>query len=80
MSDLSPEAVAARLAELRAMSAPLGADEARRAMEDPAGRPREPFAAAVTRRLGELRALLELTRHLHEATGIDRSPPSRSPR
>jgi len=63
---LDPRAVAARLESLRATWVPLDAEEARRLMT-PVDRV-EPFPRAVARRLDELRALVELTRHLHAAT------------
>jgi hypothetical protein len=67
--DLSPAAVAARLAWLRASYVPMTAGEARRRLTPP---PRsEPFAAGVARRLAELHALCELTRHLHAGRRVE---------
>ncbi len=63
--ELDPIAVRARLAELRASWVPMSAAEARQLMESPP--PRRPFAQAAAARLTELRALDELTRHLHSA-------------
>lgn len=63
--DLSPASVAARLARLRESSRLLNEAEARALLEAP-GCPR-PFAEAVSVRLAELRALVELTRYLHRA-------------
>jgi hypothetical protein len=64
----SPELVAARLAELRALFVPMNAEEARQRL---AATPRrETFAAGVERRLEELRALSELTTQLHQARRV----------
>jgi hypothetical protein len=61
-ADLSPEAVAPRLAELGRLYVPETLEQAReRAIPRHVS---EPFEAAVARRLTELRALDELTRHL----------------
>jgi hypothetical protein len=63
-----PPGVAARLAELREICVPepvaIGAERLER--ERPMKR--EPFEVAVARRLRELRALVDLARHLHRAT------------
>jgi hypothetical protein len=67
VADLSPPAVAARLARLRALYVADDEDAARRRLEDPSARAREQFAMAVARRLAELRALDELARYLHRA-------------
>ncbi len=76
--DLSPPAVAARLAWLRTSYAPMTAEEARGRLAPP---PRsEPFAAGVARRLAELRALSELTRHLHLARRVDSGASDLDPR
>lgn len=66
-SDLAPDKVAARLARLRACSALLNEAEARALLEAPAALPASPksFAQAVSLRLAELRALLQLTKYLH---------------
>jgi hypothetical protein len=66
--ELTAEAVAARLRELRRLYLPEGIEAARErlARECPAA-PAEPFALAVARALAELRALCELARHLHAA-------------
>jgi hypothetical protein len=61
-SDLSPAAVAERLARLRASWRPMTAAEARARLVAPRA---ESFEVAVARRLRELRALIELTAHLH---------------
>ena len=63
--DLSPGSVAARLARLRESCTLLTRAEAR-ALLEPVGCPR-PFAEAVSARLAELRALVELTQYLHRA-------------
>ena len=63
--ELDPVAVRARLEWLRASWVPLSATEARLQMEPPQSG--KPFAQAVAERLAELRALDELTRHLHGA-------------
>jgi hypothetical protein len=67
--DLSPQAVAQRLEELRAAwvaedSKSLHA----RLRADSACRPATSLAVAAAARLDELRALLELTQYLHRAT------------
>lgn len=68
-ADLSPTLVAARLAELRAAYVPMTAEEARRAL---ASAPRsETLAQGAARRLAELRALMDLTAHLHGARRFD---------
>ena len=63
---LDPAAVRARLEVLRRSWTPMTAEEARQLMEPP--QPRQTFTRAVAARLWELRALDELTRHLHSAT------------
>ena len=62
-ADLSAERVAARLAWLRAAYTPMTQAEARALLE--VTPPPKSFAQAVSQRLAELRALTELTRHLH---------------
>ena len=63
--DLAPEAVSARLALLRASYVPETLEQGRARM---AHRPEpEPFERGVARRLAELRALCELTKHLRSA-------------
>ena len=71
-SNLAPAAVAARLERLRALYQPLREAEARALMEE---RPStdETFAQGVSRRLSELRALMELTRALHGARVNERT-------
>ena len=61
---LEPAAVSRRLEDLRRLWVPMTAAEAERAMTPPPEP--ETFDAAVARRLEELRALIELTRHLHD--------------
>ena len=63
-TDLAPAAVAARLAVSRASSRPMTAAEARPLLRRSTI---ESFEVAVARRLRELRALIELTNHLHTA-------------
>ncbi len=63
---MSPEAVAARLEELRRLYVPMTEDEAR-ALMTPPPEDEEPLEVGAARRLEELRALMELTRHLHGA-------------
>jgi hypothetical protein len=70
--DLSPATVTARLARLRAAVVPMSEGEARARMEDPAGREEGPFESAVVQRLEELRALVELTKHLQSGTRRER--------
>ncbi len=62
---MSPAAVAARLERLRALHVPETADEGRRRLVPP--RRDLLLAEAVAHRLSELRALCELTTHLHAA-------------
>lgn len=62
-SDLSPGAVARRLADLRRSYEPETLESARPRLE--AKRPAETFDEAAARRLEELRALCELTERLH---------------
>ena len=64
-SDLSPQTVAARLEALRALYVPMGPEEAQREIATPG--PPDVSPVGVARRLAELRALLELTHHLHGA-------------
>ena len=63
--DLRPEVVARRLAALRACYVAESVTSATRRLA--AERPPiiEPFSEGVHRRLGELRALCELARHVH---------------
>ena len=61
--DLSPPAVARRLERLRALHVAVTEEEARQLMSPP--RDDRPFVEAVAARLAELRALTELTAHLH---------------
>lgn len=63
--DLAPESVAARLAQLRALYVPETLEEGRARLAHQA--PEESFDRGVARRLAELRALCELTSHLHRA-------------
>jgi hypothetical protein len=63
-SDLSPDAVAARLARLRELYVPATRAEVEGALVPPPRAPAE-FAELVSRRLEELRALCDLTRYLH---------------
>jgi hypothetical protein len=66
--DLSPEAVAERLEWLRTHFVSDGDRGTRARLEDPERlRPTGTFAQAVAHRLVELRALCELTEHLHRA-------------
>jgi hypothetical protein len=62
--ELDPQAVARRLDALRALYVPETVDEARDRLERERPPNTESFAEAVERRLGELRALDELTRHV----------------
>jgi hypothetical protein len=64
--DLSPAAVARRLACLRAAYVPETEVEVRRRLA-PEPRSEVPFAEAVASRLAELRALCELTAYLQQA-------------
>lgn len=59
--------VAERLAALRACYVPESDEEARRRLARERPTAPEPFDRAVARRLGELRALCELTNYLHGA-------------
>ena len=61
--ELDPAAVALRLAALAAVSVPETVEEGRARLREEAARP-DAFAAAVARRLDELRALDDLTRYL----------------
>jgi hypothetical protein len=65
--DLSPQAVAARLRELRLIWTPESAQSVRSRFASGVERPTT-FEEAVSLRLAELRALLELTAYLHRAT------------
>jgi hypothetical protein len=66
--ELSPERVSARLATLRELYVPETLDEAR-ARTAPVRAP-ESLEQGAARRLAELRALLELTRHLHRGAVV----------
>ena len=62
--DLSPATVAIRLEHLRSIVIAENVEDARRRLDSE--RPKSvPFAQAVAARLSELRALSELTAHLH---------------
>jgi len=63
LPDLSPGAVARRLERLRVLYVAVTEEEARQLMSPP--RHERPFVEAVAARLAELRALTELTAHLH---------------
>jgi hypothetical protein len=63
--ELDPEQVAARLEELRACYVPETLEEGRLRLARERPRSIEPLEKLVERRLGELRALDELARHLH---------------
>jgi hypothetical protein len=64
--ELSPPAVAARLAELRALAVPERVEDAARRLEaERRDASRRSFAVAVERRLAELRSLCELASYLH---------------
>lgn len=63
--ELTATEVSRRLAWLRAEYVPLSAAEARERVVPPARS--ESFARAVSRRLEELRALSDLSTHLHRA-------------
>lgn len=66
--DLSPDAVAARLDTLRRSWIPEDERSVRSRFDPPqASTPAPAFEQAVALRLAELRALLELTDHLHRA-------------
>jgi hypothetical protein len=65
-SALSPAAVGARLAALRAASVPERDVDARARLARERPVSTRPFVLLVSQRLGELRALCELARHLHE--------------
>jgi hypothetical protein len=65
--DLSPEAVAARLRELQAAWIAEDEHSARARLEPSRPRSSNTFDEEVSGRLAELRALLELTAHLHSA-------------
>lgn len=60
-----PAGVAERLGRLRALYVPETDAEARLRLESEARGSSEPFAAAVARRLEELRALSDLATYLH---------------
>jgi hypothetical protein len=64
-SELRAEDVAARLAALRARYEPESVAEAALRLADERPPVIEHFADGVQRRLGELRALCELARHVH---------------
>ena len=74
--ELSPAAVAARLAELRVLHRPEPLAEARRRLECERPRPRAPFERAVAANLAELRALCELARYLTTPGQASCSDPS----
>jgi hypothetical protein len=74
MADLSPAAVARRLAILRALWHPLDREQARRLMEPARSREHELTAEVVTRRLAELRALYDLNTYLCGSARGDGSP------
>jgi hypothetical protein len=59
-----PSGVRERLERLRVLCVPERAVEARRRLSDRPPANNEPFAAAVARRLAELRALCDLANHL----------------
>jgi hypothetical protein len=63
--DLTPQQVAARLANLRALHVPESIDEATRRLAREQPRARESFETRAARALAELRALVELARYLH---------------
>lgn len=65
MADLEPDVVTARLAALRELYVPETVAEGQARMERERPVQRETFDARATRCLRELRALDELTRHLH---------------
>ena len=62
--ELDPRAVARHLDALRALYVPETVDAARDRLERERPLTTESFARAVERRLGELRALDELVRHV----------------
>jgi hypothetical protein len=64
---LSPERVTQRLAELAALYVPEDVESARLRFARERPSRAETFEQAVARRLGELRALIELTKVLHAA-------------
>jgi len=69
---LRPDDVRRRLDELRSLWTPLTADEANALMAPP---PTDtPFEVLVARRLEDLRALLAMTRTLHDARRDANSP------
>jgi hypothetical protein len=68
-------AVARRLEHLRELHVPERDEDARKRLVAEQPLFVEPFARAVERRLAELRALMELTRHLHSA-GLGRKKPT----
>ena len=70
--DMSPEAVARRLAELARLYVPETVEEGRARLRAEAMAP-DAIASTVARRLEELRALDDLTRYLHAGR-----PPRRS--
>lgn len=65
MSELDAVAVARALAELRRLYVPETVDEGRRRLAREGPRPVETLAETAARGLAELRALCELTDHLH---------------
>ncbi len=76
--DLSPRAVVERLERLRASYVPMTAEEARHLLTAPART--ETFSEGVARRLAELRALLDLTTHLHRAHRVGASEVASKPK
>lgn len=60
-----PPGVASRLVELGTLYVPEADVDVRRRLTSEQPSATEPFAKAVARRLEELRALCELTSHLH---------------
>jgi hypothetical protein len=69
--ELSPELVSARLATLRELYVPETLEEAR-ARAAPVRAP-ESLEQGAARRLDELRALIDLTRHLHRGGVVSSS-------
>ena len=65
--ELEPAAVARRLAELRALYVPETLDDGRRRLARERPRRVETLEETAARGLAELRALCDLTAHLHRA-------------
>jgi hypothetical protein len=61
-----PPGVGARLEALRGLYVAETTAHARQRLDQALRASGEPFAEAVARRLGQLRALSDLTRHLHQ--------------